>query len=314
MKSVIPFVATLTAAERATWLTVLQATLPDQDIFPLEELTITQRTTAEIAVVANPDPIDLATLPNLKWVQSLWAGVETLLSETQDSDFAIVRMTDPQLAKTMAEAVLTWVLYLHRDMPRYRAQQVARIWQQHPLPLPNQRVIGLLGLGNLGKLAGQTLVQQGFSVCGWSRSPREIKGVRTLSGDEGFLRVLQCSTILVCLLPLTPRTRGLLNAQTLSWLPQGASLINFARGPIVETNALIAHLNSKHLSHAVLDVFEEEPLSPQSPLWDHPGVTVLPHVSAPTNKQTASLIVADNIRKFLHHGEIPLSVDRTRGY
>lgn len=314
MSRVIPFLAELTHDEKTAWLEALRKALPTYEVAPLGELTATQRASAEVAIVANPDPTDLSALPNLKWLQSLWAGVERLLAETSEANFAIVRMTDPQLAETMAEAVLAWTLYLHRDMPRYRAQQVARMWRQHPLLLPGQRTVGLLGLGNMGKLAAKRLVQQGFPVCGWSRSQANIKGVATFSSDEGFTQVLQRSLILVCLLPLTSQTRGLLNHKSLALLPQGASLINFARGPILNTAALIDHLNRGHLYHAVLDVFDEEPLPLQSLLWSHPGITVLPHISAPTNKQTASLIVAHNIDRFFATREIPISVDRRLGY
>lgn len=314
MKTVIPFLAQVSAAEEQAWFEALRAVLPHQDLVHLEEMTLEQCQAAEVAIVANPDPAELFALPNLKWVQSLWAGVERLLTETRGARFAIVRMADPQMAKTMAEAVLAWTLYLHRDMHRYRTQQVAKIWRQHPLPLPCERTIGILGLGNLGKSAAEKLVQQGFKVCGWSRSQTAMDGVATFSSKEGLSQVLQRANILVCLVPLTESTLGLLNAQTLAQLPEGASLINFARGPIVDTDALIDHLNNGHLCHAVLDVFTEEPLPTGSPLWTHPDITVLPHIAAPTNKRTASLIVASNIDRFLATREIPASVDRNLGY
>ena len=178
MRVVIPFLTQLTDDGKA-WLDALRTALPDHDVLPLEQLSAGQCAAAEVAIVVNPDPADLAALPNLKWVQSLWAGVERLLAETQGCQFAIVRMIDPQLAETMAEAVLAWTLYLHRDMPSYRMQQTARIWRQHPLPLPGQRTVGLLGLGNLGEAAAKKLVQQGFTVCGWSRSEADLEGVDT---------------------------------------------------------------------------------------------------------------------------------------
>lgn len=314
MRTPIPFAAQLVTSEKKAWLAALQAVLPDHDVLLLEELTAEKRGLVEVAIAANPNPAHLSALPNLKWVQSLWAGVETLVAETQGAQFAIVRMTDPQLAETMAEAVLAWTLYLHRDMPRYRAQQTARIWQPHPVPLTHQRTVGLLGLGNLGKAAAKRLVQQRFTVLGWRRSHRPTEGIETFCGSDGLSQVLGNSHILVCLLPLTDDTHGLLTHEKLALLPKGASLINFARGPIIDTAALINLLDSKHLSHAVLDVFDEEPLPPHSPLWDHPAITVLPHISAPTNKQTAAAIAASNIRRFLSKGEIPFHVDRTLGY
>lgn len=314
MKAVIPFVTQLPDDETTAWVEALRSALSDYQILPPSELTAAQRATAKVAIVANPHPADLLDLPNLQWVQSLWAGVERLITETKEADFAIVRLQDPQLAETMAEAVLAWTLYLHRDMPRYLAQQAARIWQQHSLPLPSQRTIGLLGLGNLGKAAAQRLIQQGFSVWGWSRTPTAIDSVKTAHGQDGLQAVLARSNILICLLPLTHQTQGMLNHETLALLPSGASLINFARGLILDTDALLHHLNNGHLTHAVLDVFHEEPLPPHSPLWSHPGITVLPHISAPTNKQTASQIVAKNIRNFFLNGTMPPTVCRDLGY
>lgn len=314
MTSVIPFVAQLTTQERTAWLKALQEALPEQQIILLDKMSVAQREAATVAIVANPDPTQLTQLPNLQWIQSLWAGVERLLVEIHNPNLPIVRMTDPQLAKTMAEAVLAWTLYLHRDMPRYRTQQTAKCWQQHPVSLPSERTVGLLGLGNLGKIVAATLVQQRFTVCGWSRSQTSLDNVATFCGDAGLSDILQRSHILICLLPLTDQTRRLLNHKTLSLLPHGASLINFARGPIIETDDLLSLLDSGHISHAVLDVFDEEPLPTHSPLWTHPQITVLPHISAPTNKQTASQIVAHNINQFLVTGEIPASVNRTLGY
>ncbi|MEL6398105.1 MAG: glyoxylate/hydroxypyruvate reductase A [Cyanobacteria bacterium J06607_6] len=314
MKTVIPLIAQLSEAETAAWLAALKPALPACTFVLATDLSAAQRATVEVAIVANPDPADLLALPRLRWVQSLWAGVERLIAETAEAEFAIVKMSDPQLAATMAEAVLAWTLYLHRDMPRYQAQQRAQIWQQHFLPLPSQRTIGLLGLGDLGTQAAERLVQQGFTVYGWSRTPRMIAEVETFSGEAGLNDVLQQSQIVICLLPLTKTTHHRLNHQTLALLPPGASLINFARGAIVDTAALVEHLDCGHLSHAVLDVFDTEPLPPQSPLWHHPQITVLPHIAAPTNKQTAVLVAADNINQFLSSDEIPPSVDRDLGY
>jgi glyoxylate/hydroxypyruvate reductase A len=314
MSAVIPFVHQLSESEATAWLNVLHPLLPNAELLPFSALTPQQCQQVEVAIVANPQPADLAALPNLRWVQSLWAGVERLLTETQDAEFAIVRMTDPQLAVTMAEAVLAWTLYLHRDMPRYRAQQTARVWQPHPVALPSEQTVGILGLGNLGRASAQTLVQQGFDVWGWGRSPQMLDRVICVSGSSRLQELLERSQILICLLPLTPQTQGLLNYQTLSDLPHGASLINFARGPIVDTDALIHHLDSGHIAHAVLDVFEIEPLPIDSPLWSHPSITILPHISAPTHRQTASKIVANHIHTFLQTGAIPPAVDRVLGY
>ncbi len=314
MTSVIPFVGKMPEAEAREWIGAMAPQLPGCRIARFVDLKDDDRSTAEVAIVANPDPAELAMLPNLKWVQSLWAGVERLVAEMPGDAVRIVRLADPQMADTMAEAVLAWTLYLHRDMPRYRAQQLARIWQQHALPLPVERRIGLLGLGVLGRRSAELLAGHGFSVAGWSRSNTRIENVETSTGSQGLRAMLARTDILVCLLPLTAETRGILSADTLSLLPKNAAVINFSRGPVVQTGALTALLDSGQLSHAVLDVFDDEPLPPQSPLWTHPAITVLPHISAPTNVGTASAIACANIRHFLKTGEMPESVNRERGY
>ena len=167
MRGGIPFVTQPTNQEENAWLSALRPLLSDYDVLLLSVLNSKQRNDATVAIVANPHPTALAALPNLKWVQSLWAGIEQLLAESKDSEFAIVRMVDPKLA----EAVLAWTLYLYRDMPRCRTQQEARVWQQHLLLLPSERTVEVLGLDNFGKTAAERLAKQGFDVWGWGRSP-----------------------------------------------------------------------------------------------------------------------------------------------
>ena len=238
MSAVIPFVAQLDDDETRLWQSVLRDALPGYQVVPFEQLDEAQRAGVEVVIVADPDPGDLALLPNLKWVQSLWAGVERLMAELPDADFDIVRLTDPQLAADMSEAALAWTLYLHRDMPAYRVQQERKIWQHHELPLPSQRCVGVLGLGKLGTAAAGRLLANGFEVCGWSRSKAEIARVTTYAGPDGLSQILKRSDILIVLVPLTDQTHSLLNEETLALLPNGASIINFARGPVINDQAL----------------------------------------------------------------------------
>lgn len=314
MKKIIPFVAQLDAGETQIWLKNLGDALPGYQVLGFDDIDDEVRAGVEVAIVADPDPADLALLPKLKWVQSLWAGVERLLAELPEADFDIVRLTDPQLAADMSEAALAWTLYLHRDMPVYRRQQEQKIWQHHELPLPSQRCVGFLGLGKLGTVAAKRLAANGFEVCGWSRTKAEIDGVATFAGADGLPEVLQRSDILIVLVPLTAQTRGLLNEETLALLPAGASVINFARGPVIDDEALLASLNGGHLAHAVLDVFDIEPLPQDSLLWSHENITVLPHISARTNYHTASLLAGANIIRYFDAGEMPEVVNKTQGY
>lgn len=314
MSDPIALVSTLRPDQEARYRSSLAAAMPEEQIVPARELTVTQRERVRIAIVANPDPTDLAALPNLVWLHSLWAGVEQLVERWPKDGPPIVRLIDPEMSRTMAEAVLAWTLYLHRDMPAYRQQQHARVWQQHDYRKPSSKTIGLLGLGALGTAAARRLVDAGFTVLGWSRSPKILPGIETLSNADGLDELLRRSDIVVCLVPLTTDTRGLLDAQRLHAMKPGAALINFARGPIVVADALLAALDSEHLSHAVLDVFDEEPLAPDSRFWSHPRVTVLPHVSAPTDFDTAAAVVAANVARYRATGVVPPGVDPSLGY
>lgn len=315
MSIVVPLISRDLSSGIDDWQSALQAAMPDYTILPLAELNEDQREAAKVALVADPDPAELQRLPNLIWVQSLWAGVEGLVHDLPPSfELQIVKLADPQMARTMAEAVLAWTLYLHRDMPRYRQQQDARIWRPQRLPLPSERRICVLGLGHLGCAAARLLADHGFDVCGWSRSGRAVAGIDVFSGTEGLNTAIATAQIVVVLVPLTSQTRGMIGAETLRHMRSGASLINFARGPIIDDQALLSALNSGQVGHAVLDVFDTEPLPETSPYWTHPSVTVLPHISAPTHRGTASRIVADNLRRFFTEGVVPTPIDRRRGY
>lgn len=288
--------------------------MPSENVVAFEDLQASKRGSCDVAVVANPRPEDILSLPNVKWVHSVWAGVERLLTDLPANDLKIVRLVDPQLAKTMAEAVLAWTLYLHRGMPRYARQQAARQWLAHEYVRPELRTVSLLGLGALGAASAARLLEAGFKVSGWSRARKALPGVDCCAGDEELAAMLARTDILVCLLPLTPQTRGILNAETLGALRTGAALVNFARGPIVDDAALRSALDANRLSHAVLDVFGHEPLEADAWQWMHPRVTVLPHISAPTDRSTASAIVATNVRRYRESGVIPATVDRAAGY
>jgi glyoxylate/hydroxypyruvate reductase len=310
----IALVTRLPEEAEGLWLNVLSDKMPGETIVPFRQLDEASRFKVDIAIVANPDPADIGRLPSLKWIHSVWAGVERLVGELGENRLPIVRLVDPQLSQTMAEAVLAWSYYLFRQMPAYARLQQQHIWRQLPYRRPQQVTIGVLGLGALGAAAAQRLTTAGFNVVGWSRVAKVVDGVETFHGDSGLQIVLSRSDILVCLLPLTAETRGLLNADRLALMPEDASLINFARAPIVVTDHLIEALNAGRLKHAVLDVFDIEPLPAEAIYWDHPGVTVLPHISAPTDRETAAEIVAANIRTFRDTKKLPSIVDLDRGY
>ena len=257
----------------------------------------------------------LKRYPNLRAIFSLGAGVEHIL---RDSDLPtgvpIVRLVDAQLTRDMTEYVLAWVLYYHRDHHHYRVLQAAREW--HPLPpvTATDRQVGILGLGELGSASAAALAGLGFRVRGWSRTAKKIEGVACFHGAGGLGEFLAEVEILVCLLPLTPETRGIVDGDLLAALPAGACFVNAARGGHVVATDLMAALDSGHIAAAALDVFQPEPLSADDPLWSHKGVTVTPHVASITNHRTAGAEIAQDIRRIRTGGQARHVVDPAKGY
>ena len=196
----------------------------------------------------------------------------------------------------------------------YRVQQNKRTWKETDYVKPSNKVVSFIGLGELGSASAVKLIQNGFNVYGWSRGKKKISKVKSFTGELGLKKMLKQTDILVCLIPLTQKTKYLLNYKTLSYLKKGASIINFARGAIINEKDLVKHLNSGKIKHAVLDVFEKEPLPKTSILWKHKKVTVLPHISAHTDTETASVIVSKNIKMYRLKNKVPKYVDIQRGY
>lgn len=314
MATCIPLIGQMSDVEAERWIKHLSVRMPSEVIVPFNEMSSEQRKQCDVAIVANPKPYEISQCPNLVWLQSLWAGVEKLVLALPNQNLKVVRLIDPGLTETMAEAALAWSLYLHRDMPFYRQQQNDKRWKPQVYIPARDRTIGILGLGELGRASALRLVENDFNVIGWSRSIKDIDGVTTYQDDAGLKQVLNQSDIIICLLPLSPQTNHLLNEEALAHCRVKASLINFARGAIIDDVSLINALNSGKLSHAVLDVFNKEPLPSDHPYWSMPTVTVLPHISAQTPPESASNVVAQNITNYRLKGTLPKAVDLLRGY
>jgi len=314
MKSIVPFISMLPKADIDQWLKILKKKLPKERIVKFSNLKKSDYKKIDVAIVANPNPTEVKKLLNLKWIQSVWVGVEKLVESFKSERVKIVRLVDPEMNRTMSEAVLSWVLYLHRDMHFYQVQQNKRVWKEADYIKPSKKIVSIIGLGELGSATAAKLIENGFNVCGWSRGKKNIKKVKSFTGELGLKNMLKQTDILVCLIPLTRNTKYLLNYKMLSYLKKGASIINFARGAIINAKDLVKHLNSGRIKHAVLDVFEQEPLPKTSILWKHKNVTVLPHISAHTDMDTASSIVCKNIKMYRLKNRIPKSVDMVRGY
>lgn len=313
MKGIV-LVTNMESQTELQWLALLQTLLIDEKILLPDQISKEQAQEVDIAIVANPDPDIIARFPHLIWIQSLWAGVEQLLEKSPLEKIKLVKLTDPQLTQTMSEAVLAWTLYLQRNMPEYAQQQAQKMWLQLPYKNAQQTRVSVLGAGALGLGAVEILSQHGYSVSCWSRRAKNLESGKHYTGQVGLQAMLAETDILINLLPLTPATKHLIDYNLLSQLPSGAKLINFSRGAVVNTNDLLALLAQKHLAHAVLDVFEQEPLVPESEIWLNPNITVLPHISGPTSMQSAVKIAAENINTYRSTGVITDSVDLGQGY
>ncbi len=269
----------------------------------------------EYALVWFPPKGALKSYPNLKVIFSIGAGIDHLASDPElPKGVPIVRMVEPGLTAGMTEFVLMSVLYHHRFMLDYAEQRRNKVWREIDQVPPWDRRVGIMGLGVLGGDVAEKLVALSFDVAGWSRSPKDLPGVACFHGPGGFIPFLNRSDILVCLLPLTAETKGILDARAFAALPEGAALVSVARGPQVVEADLLAALETGRLGAATLDVFQTEPLPPESPFWDHPRVVLTPHVASLTIPKTASEFVIDNIRR--HQAGQPLlhAVDPDQGY
>ena len=273
------------------------------------------REAVEIALVWDPMEDRLLDFPNLKLIASLGAGVDHLLAATTlPEGVPMTRFVDDNLTQGMREWVLLYTLYCHRRVPEYLAYQQEQDWHRLTAPFSYERRVGIMGLGVLGAAAAQALQAIGFPVIGWSRRGNNLPGVESYAGLAQLDEFLAACEIVVCLLPLTPDTDGIINSRTLSALPPGACLINGARGGLVVEADLIAALKSGRLAHAVLDVTRAEPLPADDPLWRAPNITITPHIASITNAASGARLVADNIRR-IRAGETPHHVvDPEAGY
>lgn len=299
------------AGDAAAWHEAFIAALPEADVALWPDVPF-----APDYVVAWKPPADLfARCARPRAIFNLGAGVDALLRAAEPpSDVPVIRLEDAGMARQMAEYVTAAVLACYRQLDAYRVQQRAAHWQPLPQRAPESFPVGLLGLGVLGAACADVLGRFGFPLRGWSRTRRTLPGVRTFAGLAELPAMLSGTQALVCLLPLTHDTRGLIDDARLAMLPAGAHLVNVARGPLVVERDLLARLDGGHVASATLDVFDDEPLPAAHPFWHHPRVTVTPHVSAVTLLEPSVAQVAAKIRQLERNEHVSGVIDRRHGY
>ena len=268
----------------------------------------------EYLAFMQPDFDILPAFPNLKAMFSRSAGVEAFVDHPKMPKVPLGKMEPPGGDPMMTEYVVMHVLRFHRDMPGYQTAQANREWRRTRIVRPEERRVGFLGYGMMAKAPALVLKSLGFPVSAWVRSPREDEEVPIFHGRGQLEPFLNQTDIAVCLLPLTRETEGIFCARTFAMMPRGAMLINVGRGKHVVYEDLIRALDSGQLSYAALDALWPEPLPPDSPLWLHPKITVMPHVARrPTVAQLVTEIAA-NIRSLKAGGPLLQQIDTAMGY
>jgi len=295
------------------WKDALYQRVPGLDIvtFPF----VGDPSDIEVAVVWEPPKGLLASMPKLKLVVSTGAGVDHILKDpTFPKDVPLVRMVDPGLTQGMVEYVVMATLLCSRKMHRTFAAHARKLWEPETVPLAPELTVGIMGMGVLGRACAGALRGMGYNVIGWSRTPKDFDEIQSFDGLDGLEKFLTRTQILVCLLPLTPETEGILGRGTFNRMPNGSAVINVGRGGHLIEQDLIAALDKGKVEVAVLDVFNEEPLPVDNPLWEHPRVFVTPHVASVTTPESAIVSVAEAINEMRKGWPYTNLVDPNLGY
>ena len=296
------------------WSNGLKESMPEMDVrvYP-DEGDVNE---VEYAVVWKHPRGILNKYPNLKAILSLGAGVDHIISDPElPEGLPIVRLVDKKLTHEMCLHSLHWVLHFHSDQYLYRIQQQSREWIQQSSVQSEDRTIGIMGLGNIGKAIGDSFINLDFKVVGWGARPKEsLGGIEYYCGHEQLADFLSQTDILINVLPLTEDTKNILTKIELAFLPKGSFIINIGRGGIINESDLLTSLDSGHITAVALDVFAQEPLPENNSLWDHPSVYVTPHIAGQSNPGSAAQTIADNIR-LIEKGETPYPIySHSSGY
>ncbi|MGB5226736.1 MAG: glyoxylate/hydroxypyruvate reductase A [Eudoraea sp.] len=296
-----------------SWKKALIAKAPDISVYsyleehPKEEITL---------ACVWKQPVDaLKQYPNLKCVASFGAGVDFIFKDKSVPEhIPITRVVDPVLASDMSEFVLALILSYFKNLNNYKIDQSKKVWQPREYKRISDTTVGIMGMGVLGEKLAEDLVKNRFNVIGWATSPKIIPGIEVYTGDNEKNTFLSRSNILICLLPLTKETTGILNNKLFKELPKQAYVINVARGGHLVDEDLLKYINNGHLSGAGLDVFHEEPLPFEHPFWTHPKIHITPHVASVSDIESVIPQLLENYRRLTEGLPLKYTVNREKGY
>ncbi|EFL88166.1 glyoxylate/hydroxypyruvate reductase A [Ahrensia sp. R2A130] len=298
---------------RAWWVDHLGGLLPDHEVLDYE--AVTRPGDVHYAVAWKPPTGWVAGFPNVKACISIGAGIDHIAADTDyPADVPVLKTKGTDLTQRMCEYVMLHVLRHHRELPRLEKASREGRWDQVMTPTAQNRRVGVMGLGELGRSAVTALIAMGFDVAGWSRSGAQVVGMTSYAGSDALPDFLARTEILVCLLPLTPETEGILNRKNLSQMPQGAKIINCARGPHLVDADLLALLDSGHLAGVTLDVFHQEPLPTDNALWGRNDILITPHIASLVDPVSGGKVIASNICKFENGEDVPDATFVSKGY
>lgn len=295
------------------WKEALRAQDPKIEVYGYLEPH--DKSAVEVALVWKHPKGTLTDYPNLKYIASSGAGVDFLFEdESLPEDLPITRVVDTMLASDMSEYVIATIFSYLKHLQTYRVDQFHNVWSPKPYYRITDFTVGVMGLGALGKVLADDLVRIGFKTQGWARSEKQIAGAVTFAGEHTFDEFLATSQILVCLLPLTDETTGILNTELFNRLPKGAYVINAARGGHMVDADLIAAVDNNHLSGATLDVFHQEPLPETHPFWAHEKINITPHYASVSDTTSVVPQILENYYRSQKGAPLLHLVSKTKGY
>lgn len=299
--------------EDAEWVRRLNEIAPEIDVRVWPDLG--EGAEIDMLIVGSVPPGMFARLPNLKAIMKLGAGVNNILDDpARPVGVPVARLVDPNLARDMTHWAIHALLHFHRRMPEYANLRERREWVNLGATDPENTRVGIMGVGAIGGAVAREMARLGFPVSGWCRTPKAIEGVTCYHGRDGLDEFLAVSDFMLCVLPLTAETEGIIDETLIAKLPRGAVVANMGRGGQQIEEDILAALESGQLSGAALDVFRQEPLPPESPFWGHPKVLMTPHASGFVRPRAVVGQVVENYRRARAGEPLRNAVDLDRGY